>query len=232
MYVPAPFAANAQAIAEILAHPGAADLVTVTATGPTASVVPFVLDPDRGPRGALLGHLARGNDQWRTGRDGPALVIVGGPDAYISPSWYAAKAEHGRVVPTWDYLRVHVHGRLRVHDDPAWLADVLRCLTDTHEAAHAEPWSVDDAPPDYLATMLRAVVGIEVLIERVEAAVKLSQNRPPADVDGVLAGLRARGEHATADAVAHHRPPIPPTEATEATEATQPTAPIPPAAGG
>ncbi len=232
MYVPAPFAADARTIAEILAHPGAADLVTVTATGPTASVVPFVLDPDRGPRGALLGHLARGNDQWRTGRDGPALVIVGGPDAYISPSWYAAKAEHGRVVPTWDYLRVHVHGRLRVHDDPAWLADVLRRLTDTHEAAHAEPWSVDDAPPDYLATMLRAVVGIEVLIERVEAAVKLSQNRPPADVDGVLAGLRARGEHATADAVAHHRPPTPPTEATEATEATQPTAPIPPAAGG
>ncbi|EIV92191.1 FMN-binding negative transcriptional regulator [Frankia sp. QA3] len=205
MYIPAPFAADAETIGAILAHPGAADLVTVTPAGPLASVVPFVLDPARGPHGALLGHLARGNDQWRTGRDGPALVIVGGPDAYVSPSWYAAKAEHGRVVPTWDYVRVHVHGRLLVHDDPVWLADVLRRLIDTHEAAQAEPWSLDDAPRDYLAGMLRAVVGVEVLIDRVEAAVKLSQNRPPGDVDAVLAGLRARGEHATADAVARHR---------------------------
>ncbi|WP_235486717.1 FMN-binding negative transcriptional regulator, partial [Frankia sp. AvcI1] len=147
------------------------------------------------------------------------------PDAYISPSWYAAKAEHGRVVPTWDYIRVHVHGRLRVHDDPTWLADVLRRLTDTHEAAHAEPWSVDDAPPDYLAGMLRAVVGVEVVIDRVEAAVKLSQNRPPADVEGILAGLRARGEHATADAVAHHRPPTPPTGPRQPGQPRQPRQP-------
>ena len=120
-------------------------------------------------------------------------MIVRGPDAYISPSWYATKAEHGRVVPTWNYVTAHVHGVVTVHDDPAWVAELVRELTDRHEAGRAAPWSVDDAPPKFFAGQLRAIVGVELAIERIEAKFKLSQNRPAADVDGVIEGLRADG---------------------------------------
>ncbi|OMQ14134.1 transcriptional regulator, partial [Modestobacter sp. VKM Ac-2676] len=126
------------------------------------------------------------------------LVIVRGPDAYVSPSWYATKAEHGRVVPTWDYVVVHVHGALVVHEDPAWLAAHVAALTDVHEGDRAEPWAVDDAPARFVAGQLRAIVGVEVRIARIEANWKLSQNRSAADVDGVVAGLRADGAAATA----------------------------------
>jgi transcriptional regulator len=136
-------------------------------------------------------------------------VIVRGPDAYVSPSWYATKAEHGRVVPTWNYLTAHVYGELVVHDDPAWVEGVVRRLTAKHEAASAHPWSVDDAPPPFVAGQLRAIVGIELVITRIEAKAKLSQNRSAADVDGVVAGLRARGDDRSADAVLAVRRPYP-----------------------
>jgi transcriptional regulator len=119
----------------------------------------------------------------------------------VSPGFYPSKAEHGRVVPTWNYVTVHVHGRLVVHDDPAWVEDVVRRLTVAHEAAEPDPWSVDDVPRAFLDGQLRAIVGVELLISRVEGKLKLSQNRPPADVDGVVAGLTARGDTASADAV-------------------------------
>ena len=130
-----------------------------------------------------------------------ALAIVRGPDAYVSPSWYPSKADHGRVVPTWNYLTAHVYGELVVHDDAAWVEDLVRRLTAKHEATTAHPWSVDDAPAGYVAGQLRAIVGLELRIARIEAKAKLSQNRSAADVDGVVAGLRGRGDHVTAAAV-------------------------------
>ncbi len=210
MYVPEHFAASEADIAELLDNHGAADLVTATEDGLLATLLPFVFDRSRGENGALLGHLARNNDQWKRTPVGPpaanAMVIVRGPDAYISPSWYASKAEHGRVVPTWNYVTAHVYGQLILHDDVEWLAALVRKLTDRHEAASKQPWSVDDAPPPFFAGQLRAIVGVEVLISRVEAKLKLSQNRPARDIDGVIGGLLARGDERNADAVRAARP--------------------------
>ncbi|MBB3675750.1 FMN-binding negative transcriptional regulator [Modestobacter versicolor] len=197
MYVPAHFAAPDDAVAQLLAAPGAVDLVSSTPAGLTATTLPVLHDPQAG---TLSGHLARNNPQWRD-TVGEVLVIVRGPDAYVSPSWYATKAEHGRVVPTWDYVLAHVHGELVVHEDPGWLAAHVGRLTAAHEGHRAEPWAVTDAPERFVTGQLRAIVGVEVRISRVEAKWKLSQNRSAADVDGVVGGLLADGEAATAAAV-------------------------------
>ena len=202
MYVPSAFAPTDDAVEALLLRHRAADLVTAGPDGLTATMLPFLYDAERR---TLRGHLARNNDHWRTADGAMALVIVRGPDAYVSPSWYATKAEHGRVVPTWNYVTAHVHGVLTVHDDPDWVADLVRELTDRHEAGRQAPWSVDDAPAKFVAGQLRAIVGVELAIERIEAKFKLSQNRPAADVDGVIAGLRAVGDRESAEAVATHR---------------------------
>jgi transcriptional regulator len=215
MYIPAHFAADDATIRELLARHGAADLVTLTADGLLATMLPFAYEPSAGEQGAqwgaqwgaLYGHVARNNDQWRKPALGESLAIVRGPDAYISPSWYAAKAEHGRVVPTWNYVTAHVYGRLVVHDDPVWVEDVVRRLTAKHEAARltspGQPpaWSVDDAPRAFIEGQLRAIVGLELQITRIEAKAKLSQNRPATDVPGIVAGLSARGDDRSATAV-------------------------------
>ncbi|HET7398595.1 MAG TPA: FMN-binding negative transcriptional regulator [Intrasporangium sp.] len=206
MYVPSHFAMSDALVRELLTRHGAADLVTATPEGLVATFLPFVYDADVGAQGALLGHVARNNDQWQRPVRGEALVIVHGPDAYVSPSWYASKAQHGRVVPTWNYVTAHVYGRLVVHDDPVWVDQLVRRLTGKHEADVAHPWQVDDAPPAFLAGQLRAIVGIELLISRVEAKAKLSQNRPGQDIDGVIEGLQARGDGASAEAVQSARP--------------------------
>ncbi|HEY1917908.1 MAG TPA: FMN-binding negative transcriptional regulator [Streptosporangiaceae bacterium] len=205
MYVPAHFAADDATVGELLATARAADLITVTSQGLMATLLPFIYQPDVGEHGVLRGHVARNNDQWRLPALGEALVIARGPDAYISPAWYASKAEHGRVVPTWNYVTAHIYGQLVVHDDPGWVEDLVRALTDVHEKSNPRPWSVDDAPPPYIAGQLRAIVGVEVVISRIEAKAKLSQNRPAADVDGVVAGLRARGDDRSAEAVTEAR---------------------------
>ena len=192
VYVPAHFAATPDDVRELLAGNGVADLVTPTAAGLVATLLPFVHEPDTGPHGTLLGHVARNNPHWTAEPTGESLVIVRGPDAYVSPSWYATKAEHGRVVPTWNYVTAHVYGDLVVHDDPAWVAGVVRRLTERHEAESGGGWSVDDAPGRFVAGQLRAIVGVAVRVTRIEAKLKLSQNRPAADVDGVVAGLMAR----------------------------------------
>jgi transcriptional regulator len=202
MYVPAAFAMSDEDIRALLVGHGAADLVTSTPQGLLATMLPFVFDPDAGEHGALLGHVARNNPQWREPAAGESLVIVRGTDAYVSPSWYASKAEHGRVVPTWNYVTAHVYGRLVVHDDPVWVEALVRRLTEQREAALPHPWSVDDAPAAFVAGQLRAIVGLELQITRIEAKAKLSQNRPPADVDGVVAGLAARGQLEASAAVA------------------------------
>ncbi|HEX3750761.1 MAG TPA: FMN-binding negative transcriptional regulator [Streptosporangiaceae bacterium] len=198
MYVPAHFAIDDAAVRELLVHHGAADLITVTDEGLLATMLPFVFDAGAGPHGALLGHVARNNDQWRVPARGESLVIMHGADAYISPGWYESKREHGRVVPTWNYITAHVYGQLVIHDDPVWVEDLVRRLTSKHEAFRAEPWSVDDAPEKFVAGQLRAIVGVELAITRIEAKAKLSQNRPEADVVGVVEGLRARGDEEAA----------------------------------
>ena len=147
----------------------------------------MLFDEDAGDRGALLGHFARGNTQWKTyDATAEALAIFRGDDAYVSPSWYASKAAHGRVVPTWNYLTVHVHGPLVVHDDHEWKRRFLERLTAIHEAGRPEPWSITEAPQQYIEAQLRAVVGVELRVERIEAKWKLSQNRDDADVAGVV----------------------------------------------
>lgn len=167
-----------------------AQLVTVGDDGvPDATFLPVLWDGDR-----LLGHLARANSHWRRIVDAsPALAVVTGRDAYVSPSWYASKAEHGKVVPTWNYSVVHLRGRIRVHDDPAWVLDVVTRLTDRHEADRPDRWHVTDAPADYVRKNLRPIVGVELLVESVEAKAKLSQNRSDADRRGVAEGLAGGG---------------------------------------
>jgi len=206
MYVPTHFAMDDAAVQDLLVRHGAGDLVTATTSGLLATTLPFVHDPAVGPHGALLGHVARNNDQWRHAPVGEALVILRGPDAYVSPNWYASKAEHGRVVPTWNYVTAHVYGELVVHDDIAWLEDLVTRLTEHHEAAQPRPWTVDDAPSRFVAGQLRAIVGVELRISRIEAKAKLSQNRPAADIDGVVEGTHAAGDLAMARAVQEARP--------------------------
>jgi transcriptional regulator len=201
MYIPAHFAPDAADVEALLVNHGAADLVTMTEQGLVATLLPFVYVPSAGGLGTLHGHLARNNPQWSLAASGEALAIVRGPDAYITPGWYASKVEHGRAVPTWNYLTAHVYGRFIVHDDPVWTEDLVRRLTTKHEAYREQPWSVDDAPRAFIEGQLRAIVGVELEITRIEAKAKLSQNRPAADVAGVIAGLRERGDLASADAV-------------------------------
>jgi transcriptional regulator len=209
VYVPQHFAMDDAAVQELLAEHGAGDLVTATAQGLLVTMLPFVHDPAVGQHGALLGHVARNNDHWRHAPVGEALVILRGPDAYVSPGWYPSKDAHGRVVPTWNYVTAHVYGELVVHDDVEWLGGLVRRLTEKHEAGRPAPWSPDDAPPAFVAGQLRAIVGVELRISRVEAKAKLSQNRPAADIDGVVRGSLAAGNDEMARAVQGARPARP-----------------------
>ena len=194
------------------AHPLGA-LVTASAGGLFATHLPLVLDRARGAHGTLEGHVARANPHHRQApAAGEALVIFTGPDAYVTPSWYAAKAEHGRVVPTWNYVAVHVHGVLRFVEERAFLRRHLERLTARHEAGREAPWAIDDAPAEYVGQLERAVVGVELTITRLEGKWKMSQNRPAADIDGVVRGLASSpdaGDRAVAEIVAARRPPRP-----------------------
>lgn len=193
-------------VREFLLHAGAGDLITSTSAGLQATMLPFVYDASVGAHGALRGHLARNNEQWQLMPDREALVILRGPDSYITPSWYASKEEHGRVVPTWNYLTAHVHGELRVHDDLDFVRQSVHELTAKHEATRERPWAITDAPARYVEGQLRAIVGVELVITRIDAKAKLSQNRPGADITGVIQGLRQAGDQAMAEQVEAHRP--------------------------
>ncbi len=202
MYLPSHFAGPDLAeVAGFVDQAGAADLVTFDGGKPVASLIPVLWDHDENANGngRLLGHLALANPQWRSVGPGTvALAIVHGPQAYISPSWYPATARHGRVVPTWNYVVVHLTGPLTVHRDPDWLRAVVTRLTRKYEDGRAQPWAVGDAPPAYVEGQLRAIVGVELTVATVEAKHKLSQNRDTADRAGVVAGLR--GEPGTGPA--------------------------------
>lgn len=177
-------------------------LVTAGAGGLTANPIPFLLD-DSGSHGVLRAHLARANPQ---GQDLVAaeecLVVFQGPQGYVTPSWYASKREHGRVVPTWNYATVHAWGRPRVIEDADWLRRQIADLTALREAPRTEPWAVADAPEPFVTAQVRGIIGIEISITRTEGKWKMSQNRPEADRHGVIAGLRADGEAGLAGLVA------------------------------
>ena len=166
-----------------------ATLVTLAADGLHASILPMLFDPIDGPNGTLYGHLARPNPQWRELGDVEALAIFDGPDAYVSPAFYEEKRRTGKVVPTWNYVTVLAHGTITLHPEPEWLLAHVRQLVDRHEAARADPWSIDDAPREYVETQVKAIVGLELRISRLEAKRKLTQNRNEADFEGTIAGL-------------------------------------------
>jgi transcriptional regulator len=181
---------------------GLATLVSPSPNGLIASHVPLSFKANEGENGTLYGHLARGNPHWRAlGGGTQTLVIFSGPDAYISPSWYATKAEHGKVVPTWNYVAVHAYGEARLTEGAEALLEIVSALTNAHEKDRPDPWQVSDAPPDYIEGMLRAIVGFALPIERLEGKWKLGQNRSTADIAGVHAGL-AQSDHAADRALA------------------------------
>jgi transcriptional regulator len=195
MYVPHFNAIDEQAARALVADLGAGELITTGPDGyPVATLLPVLWERD-----TVIAHLARANPQWRAiGQDTAALLVCTGPQGYIHPGWYAAKAEHGKVVPTWNYAAVHLAGRARVIEDPDWLRGAVARLTDRHEAGFPDRWQVGDAPEGYLDAMLKAIVGLELRVERIEAKAKLSQNRSAADRRGVIEGL---GAHPVADAM-------------------------------
>lgn len=206
MYIPPDFAESRPTVLHelIVAHPLGL-LVTHGPAGLDANHLPFELQVAADGAVVLRAHVARANPVWQAPGDGAdVLVVFRGAAGYVSPNWYPSKQDHHRQVPTWNYEAVHAHGRLVVHDDPRFLRGLLARLTRRHEATEARPWKMGDAPAAFIDAELRGIVGIEVVVGRLEGKRKLSQNRADhddRDVAGVVAGLRAKGEHALADAV-------------------------------
>ncbi|HVW87061.1 MAG TPA: FMN-binding negative transcriptional regulator [Bryobacteraceae bacterium] len=191
MYTPAHFREDRpDVLRDLIGKYPLAALVTIGPDGLEANHIPLLFDPDPAPHGTLRGHLSRANRQWQNLRpDVEALAIFQGPQAYISPNWYPTKQETGRVVPTWNYAVVHAYGSLRVYDDPARLRSFLDRLTAIHEAKQPVPWKPADAPPEYIEGLLKAIVGIELTITRLEGKWKVSQNQPAENRAGVAAAL-------------------------------------------
>jgi transcriptional regulator len=178
----------------MLAHP-LGELITFGPRGLSADHVPMEFDPEPQPLGTLRCHVARANPLWREHQqEVEVLVVFQGPSAYVSPSWYPSKQETGKVVPTYNYAVVHAYGSLRVVDDPVWLRAQVDRLTQRHEAVLPKPWSIADAPEDYIQSMLRAIVGIEIEVTRLSGKWKISQNRSLADRAGVARGLGRTGD--------------------------------------
>jgi transcriptional regulator len=206
MYLPALFdEKDLTVLHEAIRQSRLVTLVTHGAQGFIASHAPMLLDAAKGPHGTLRGHLARANPQGQERAPGTeALAIFHGPEAYVSPSWYPTKREHGKVVPTWNYVAIHATGPIRFFDDAESLLALVTDLTQKHESSRAEPWAVSDAPADFIQGLLKAIVGFEIEIAKLEGKWKMSQNRPAADKTGVAEGLRREGgpvEHAVADIV-------------------------------
>ncbi len=172
-------------------------LVSHGPQGLVANAIPFLVDASASKLGTLNAHMARANVQWRDlGGASEALVVFHGVDHYVSPSWYATKRETGKVVPTWNYVMVQARGVPRVIEDEAWLRRQIAALTRSQESGRAAPWAVTDAPEDFVAAMVRQIVGLEIEIADIRGKWKASQNRPVADRAGVVAGLEADGEAA------------------------------------
>lgn len=207
MYVPAHFAETRTEVLHriVVEHP-LGMLVTRSDAGLDADHIPFELDAARGPLGTLLAHVARANPLHQRIPDGAEVMVVfRGVQGYISPNWYPSKHETHRHVPTWNYEVVHAHGRLRIVDDEKFLRGVVGRLTRQHEAAEPRPWKMGDAPRDYMEQMLKAIVGIEIAIERLEGKRKLGQNREARDLDGAVRVLHERGDAGLSEAMANAR---------------------------
>jgi transcriptional regulator len=213
MYIPSSFAEEdvSTLYAFVEAHPLATLVTAVDGSGLFATHLPLLLDRTVEPRGRLFGHIARANPHARQLASGSsdALVIFTGPEAYITPAWYATKAASGRVVPTWNYVAVHAYGKVTLRGEPEFLRPHLEALTRQHEVSRAGTWEVSDAPDDYIAQQMRAIVGVEITIERLEGKWKMSQNRSGEDIDGVVNGLSASSaleDHVVAGIVAARAP--------------------------
>jgi transcriptional regulator len=208
MYLPSLFAeSRPDELGRIIREHPLGVLVTNTAAGLDANHLPFLLDEQRGACGILLAHVARANPVWQDVHDGdPVLVVFRGAQGYISPNWYVSKQETHRHVPTWNYEVVHVHGRIRIHDDRAFVRGMVARLTRQQEAGQPVPWKMGDAPPDYLAEELGHIVGLEIEIERIEGKRKLSQNREPRDFDSTVDALERHGHLELAQAMKRVRP--------------------------
>lgn len=196
MYLPKTFEErDAARLHEFIGRHRLATLVSTDADGLCADHIPMLVEAGADGATLLRGHVARANPLWRNLAAHPqVLAIFQDPGGYITPSWYATKAQSGKVVPTWNYVAVHVYGTARAVEDPQWLKAFLARLTDANESGRAQPWKITDAPADYIATQLEAIVGIEVRVARMQGKWKSSQNRLAQDADGVIAGLRAQGD--------------------------------------
>lgn len=203
MYIPRWYREDRPAVLrEAIEQIGFGTLVTITPLGLVATHIPMMIDSAKGEQGVLYGHIARNNSQWRnTLTDAEALAIFVGPNAYISPTWYKTKEETGKVDPTWDYIAVHVYGKISFFDDRDRLLQIVSNLTNHHERATAvpKPWSVDDAPKEYIDDELKSMIGFELKIGRIEGKWKLSQNRSKEDLEGVIRGLEKRRDQASID---------------------------------
>jgi transcriptional regulator len=189
MYLPKHFEQpDRDALTTLMRERPLATLIVATTDGPTADLIPLEFAPGEGEHGTLHGHVARANPLWKHA-GAQALAVFTGPDAYISPGWYASKREHGKVVPTWNYTMVQARGPLRAVEDAPWLHALVQRLTNHHEATQAKPWAVSDAPDDFVQQMLRAIVGIEIPLVSLVGKWKVSQNRSAADRAGTAAGL-------------------------------------------
>lgn len=195
MYIPKHFEEpRVEVLHELIRARPLSTLVTLSSGGLDANHIPLLLAAEPAPLGTLRGHVARANPIWSDfAAEVEVLAVFHGPDAYVTPSWYATKAETGKVVPTWNYAVAHAYGRLRIIDDAAWLLAHLDALTASNEAAFAAPWQLSDAPPDFTEKLIGAVVGIEIVITRLIGKWKASQNQPPQNRAGVVSALRTSG---------------------------------------
>lgn len=188
-----------------MAASGLTTLISVGANGPIISNLPIIFDPNVGQYGLIAGHLARGNPQWReSDLSIPAIAIFMGADAYVSPSFYPSKQEHGKVVPTWNYSMIVARGRLEIFEDADALRVQVETLTKRFEASFEKPWEVSDAPEDFIARQIKGIVGVKLHIESLEGKAKLNQNRSAADQEGVVAGLgnsQRPADHEVAEAM-------------------------------
>ncbi|ACI58291.1 FMN-binding negative transcriptional regulator (plasmid) [Rhizobium leguminosarum bv. trifolii WSM2304] len=193
MYTPPAFVVEDKPeIYDMIRHCPLANFITATPAGPMATPLPMILDEKEGSLGVLYGHLARPNPQWESALIGEALAVFLGPDAYVTPSWYPSKVEHGKVVPTWNYTAVQVSGPVEFFHDPDRLLEVVSRLTRHHEGDRTSPWAVTDAPEDFIRAQLRGIVGIRMPISNIAGKRKMSQNRSQADRQGVRVGLMER----------------------------------------
>ena len=202
MYIPQHFSVSPEQEQEFLHNIRVADFITSTDKGLFATFLPIFFDVENS---TFIAHVARNNDHWRL-EGKPSILIAHDLNHYVSPSWYESKNEHGKVVPTWNYLTAHIHGTFKSHQNSEWLDSAVRRLTKIHESTRSAPWSVDDTPADFYGGQLKAIVGIEFVVSSIEMKAKLSQNRPSHDIDSVLKHLEGESQNKAAKNIMKFRP--------------------------